>query len=274
MIWNRVWLRRTELVLLQLAFTALLIFLWQYSADHHIVNAAFFSKPSAVWAYLKNWSSGKQGNVLTGGTTLWQDLEATAIIFGYGYLVAVALGIILGLLVGTVRIAREILEPFIAFMNAIPKLALLPLLVVIFGFGYLAQVLLVVVICVFFISVNVATAVQDTSREFLNNARVLGASRLAIVRAVYLPSVTIWLLSTARVTIGYAMQAAIASEFIGAARGIGFRFVLAQATFNADEMFAAFTVVLLLALLVDTAMAQVQKRFTSWMPAGGKQHVP
>jgi NitT/TauT family transport system permease protein len=261
-------LRRVGLTLAQVGVTLLFFFLWEYGANHKVIDPLFFSKPSAIWHYLRLWGSSHQPVFLSTGTTLWQDLEATVIVFGLGYAIGTVAGIVTGILLGTVRLAREIAEPFIIFMNAMPRLILLPVLVVIFGFGYLPQVLLVILVIYFIVTVQITTGVQETPIRLLNNARVLGASKFDLVRAIYVPSLMIWILSTSRVVIGFAVQAAIAAEFIGAARGLGFRFTDAQVKFRADEMFASFAAVLLLALLVDVALSLVEKRATRWMPAG------
>jgi NitT/TauT family transport system permease protein len=258
---------RTLLTLAQVGATVLALYLWQLGADHNVINPLFFSKPTAIWDFLKLWASSNQPAGHSTNTTLWQDLESTLVVFGLGYVIATGIGIVMGLLIGAVALVREVLEPFIAFMNAMPRLALLPILLVVFGFGQVAQIILVILVCVFMVMVNIATGVQDIRSDLLNNARMLGAGRLELIRHIYLPSLTIWVLSTARVTIGYAVQAAIAAEFIGAARGLGFRFSDAQSRFRSDEMFAAFAVVLLLALAVDIVLGRVEKRTTRWMPS-------
>jgi NitT/TauT family transport system permease protein len=201
------------------------------------------------------------------GTSLWQDVGATAIVFGFGYVIGTVSGILLGLIIGSVALVREVVEPFMAFANAVPKLLLLPIFLVLFGYGYVAQIVLVVVTITIFVLISTASGVAETSQTILNNAKVLGASRRALVRYVYVPSLAIWVLSTARQTVGYAMQAAIASEFIGASKGLGFRFIYAEVTIRSDEMFAAFAIVMLFALLVDAVLSLIEKRALRWMPA-------
>ncbi len=258
--------RRTVLVASQIGITVLFIFLWQYGANHHVINTFFFSKPSAIWSYLKLWSSSNQPRSISTGTTLWQDLWSTVFVFGFGYLIGTALGIISGIFIGTVRIVREITEPFIVFCNAVPRLILLPVLVVIFGFGYLPQVILVILVIYFIVTITIAEAIQETPRNLLENAKILGANKINLVREIYFPSLIIWILSTSRLMVGLSLQAAVAAEFIGAEKGLGFRITDGQSRFRADEMFAAFVVVLVLALLVDMVLTVVEKRATRWMP--------
>ncbi|HET8998575.1 MAG TPA: ABC transporter permease subunit [bacterium] len=202
--------------------------------------------------------------------TLWQDLGATILVFGLGYVFGAGLGIVLGLLVGIFPALRAVAEPYIAFFNAMPRIVLLPLLLVILGFGYLPQVLLVALVIMFIVLMNVAAGVSEVRRDILNNARILGANNLALIRHVYLPSVGLWVLSSARVTVGYALQATVAAQVIGVGRGLGFRLIIAQTQYRADEMFAVFAVLLLHAVIVDMVPAVVERRVRRWVPSIGE----
>lgn len=252
------------MVTTQIGVVVLVLFLWELGANHHVIDSAFFSKPSAIWSYLKSWGSFHQSQTTV--TSLWQDLEATLIVFGVGYAIGLVLGIALGILIGTVELAREILEPFMAMANAVPKLILMPILLVTFGFGYVPQIVLVVSVILIFVAINIASGVSETSNAMLRNCTVLGASKSQLIRYVYIPSLSIWVLGTSRVSVGYAVQASIAAQLVGGDKGLGFRVVDAGSKFRSDEMFAAFAVLVLLVLVVDVVLGLVERRVTRWMP--------
>lgn len=251
----------------QAVFIVALLLLWEYLANHGKIDVFFFSKPSAIGDYLKDWSANRGISQETTGTSLWGDLGNSAIVFCVGYACGLALGVVVGLLMGTNRAVRQVLEPFVAIANVMPKLLILPVLLVVFGLGYAAQILLVIVTIGAFVAISTAAAVEETPQILLDNARVLGASRLALMTKVYLPSISIWVLSTARTTVGYALQATIAAEFIGASKGLGFRVVDGGAEFRPDEMFAAFAVIIVIAVLADSLVSLVEKRVGRWRPA-------
>lgn len=254
--------RRALILTARLALIVSPLLLWQLGADHGIIDVSFFSKPSAIWSYLEQWWSGG-GSI---HSSLGQDLQATLIVFGLGYVIGVTAGVALGILIGTVRIAREILDPYIAAVNAVPKLILMPMLLVVFGFGYVPQIVLVVSVIVLFAAINIASGVAETARHLVSNCRILGASRMQLIRYVYLPSLSIWILGTSRVSVGYAVQASIAAQLVGGNKGLGFRIVDASSTFQSDEMFAAFTVLVVLVLIVDYLLSLVERRVHRWMP--------
>jgi NitT/TauT family transport system permease protein len=198
---------------------------------------------------------------------LWQDLWATVVVFLLGYLLGSGIGILIGVVMGSFSFVREVLGPYIAFFNAVPRLILLPLLVVIFGFGQFPQVLLVVLVIVFLVIVNVTDGIDEVRGDLIANSRILGANRYHLIRDVYAPSLAIRLISTGRVTIGYAIQATVAAELIGASRGLGFRITDGQSKDAAQEIFAAFAVLMVLALVVDVLLSVAERRATRWMPS-------
>ena len=103
--------------------------------------------------------------------------------------------------------------------------------------------------------------------DVLDNAKLMGAGPLQLVQHVYVPSIGLWVLSTARLTVGYAFNATIAAEFIGANKGLGFLLALGQNSTNAVQVWGALTVTVVLAIIIDTLLAAVESRATRWMPA-------
>jgi ABC-type nitrate/sulfonate/bicarbonate transport system permease component len=251
-------LQRSAVVLAQLLAVALFLLLWERESNRGVVDRVFFSKPSAIWHQITVWSS--EG-------TLWGNIKTTLNVFLVGYVLGTGLGIILGVIIGTSRWVRDILEPFLAFFNAMPRLILLPLLVVWFGFGLTPKIILVVAVIVFIVALNVAAGIGEVRVDVLNNAKLMGASPMQLVRHVYVPSIGLWVLSTARLTVGYAFNATIAAEFIGANKGLGFLLTLGENSTNAMQVWGALTVTVVLAIVIDTVLAAVETRATRWMPA-------
>jgi NitT/TauT family transport system permease protein len=241
----------------QVGAVVLVIVLWQVLADHHTISTFIYSDPRAVYLVLRGWV--RDGSLGT-------NVTATCIVLVLGYAIGMLVGVALGIVMGTTRVIGQVIEPFIVFFNAVPRLVLLPLLIVWFGFGYPPQVMLVAAVLVFLVALNIATGLRHAPSAQLNHARVLGASRAQLVRYVYLPSITVWLLSTARVTVGYAFQAAIAAEFIGSARGLGSEVVFGQDTFQVSVIYAALAVMVVISVIFDLGLHYVEKRATSWMP--------
>jgi NitT/TauT family transport system permease protein len=249
--------QRAGVIAAQVLTVCLLGFAWQAAANAHAINTFFFSSPRIVWHQLDQWASGGE---------LFPNVGATLYVLAIGYLLGLALGIVLGVVSGVMRTVGAVIDPFVAFFNAIPRLVLLPLLIVWFGFGYWPQIFFVVAVVVFLVAINVSAGLRQVKTILLANARVLGANGPQLVRYVYLPSIVVWIMSTARVTVGFAFQAAVAAEFIGAARGLGFLVEYGQSTFQVQQIYAALAIMIVIAVVVDLGLGAVERSTTKWLP--------
>jgi NitT/TauT family transport system permease protein len=249
-------LQRAAVLAAQIAAVVLFLWLWQIASDHKVIDPVSFSKPTAIWHILRQWISSGY---------LWPNLRSTVMIFVEGYVIGTVAGIVLGVLLGTQRWLRELSEPFLAFFNALPRLVLLPLLIVWFGFGSEPKVVLVVTVILLMVALNVASGIREVRPDLLNQARLMGAGPAELVRDVFLPSVGLWVTSTARVTVGYAFNATIAAEFIGSSKGLGYLIYDAQATYQSSQIYAALAVTVVIAIVLDSLLAVVENRATRWM---------
>jgi NitT/TauT family transport system permease protein len=251
-------LQRLSVIVAQLGAVVVFVLLWKLGTDHKVLDPVYFSTPSQVWDQLRTWfSSG----------TIWHDIADTLEVFIVGYVIGTALGVVLGVLIGTLSWLRQVAEPFLAFFNAMPRLILLPLLIVWFGFGFTPKIVLVVAVIVLMVTLNVAAGLREVRVDLLSNARLMGAGRLELVRHVYAPSIALWVTSTARVTVGYAFNATIAAEFIGANKGLGYLMYYGQSIFQVKEIYAALAITVVIAIVMDGILAIVENRATRWMPA-------
>ncbi|HVW44016.1 MAG TPA: ABC transporter permease [Amycolatopsis sp.] len=249
--------KRAGVVIAQLGVVVLVIWLWGVLSGHDILDPVYFSSPSQVWHELKDWYADG---------SLWHNLGDTMRVFAIGYVAGTVLGIVIGVLIGAVGWLRELTEPFLAFFNAMPRLILLPLLVVWFGFGVLPKVVLVMAVIVLMVALNVASGLREVRSDLLDSAKLKGAGTLALLQHVYIPSVALWVTSTARVTVGYAFNAAIAAEFIGANTGLGYLMYLSQSNFQPEGIWAALILTVVVAIVMDGLLALVEHRATRWMP--------
>jgi NitT/TauT family transport system permease protein len=256
---NRYRLQRVALVSGQLVALLLFLTLWQLASDKKIIDPYFFSKPSQIWSTIASWESGG---------TLARDVGATLLVLGLGYVCGLAAGLVLGVCMGASKWFGELVEPFVAFFNAIPRLILLPLFLVLFGFGFFPQILLVVVVIVFMVAINIAQGIREVDYRLVEHVRVIGGKRRSILTLVYLPSISVWIGSTARVTVGYAFQAAVISEFAGRAEGLGYLVVYGQTTIKVQVIYAAIAIMVVVAFVLDILLGALERRATRWMPRG------
>jgi NitT/TauT family transport system permease protein len=186
-----------------------------------------------------------------------------------GFALGVTGGVIFGVLLGQVRFLSDVLGPYIKAMNALPRIVLGSIFVVWLGLGTTSKVMLAAVLVFFVVFFNAFQGVREVDRNFVANARVLGASRFQIVRHVVLPSALTWIIASLHVAFGFAIIGAIVGEFLGAQKGLGLVIATAQNNFNPDGVFAAMLIIAILALTAEGLIGALERRLLAWRPSAG-----
>ena len=241
---------------------------WQLFTDAKIVDPFFFGKPSGIVSELVRWikHGTPEGSLWT---QLWITLKEALLGFVYG----VVGGIVVGVLLGQVPFLADVLGPYIKVMNSIPRIVLGSIFVVWLGLGSSSKILLATVLVFFVVFFNAFQGVREVDRNLVNSARVLGASPLAIVRHVVVPSALTWIIASLHVAFGFAIIGAIVGEFIGATQGLGVVIANAQNTFNPDGVFAAMVVIAVVALTAEGLIGLLERRLLSWRPPSQVQQI-
>jgi NitT/TauT family transport system permease protein len=259
--------RRRVLVQLTRALTLLLVVGgWQLFTDLKIVDPFFFGQPSAIATQLKDWfeHGTAYGSIWL---QIWVTIKEALLGFAYG----VGAGIVFGLALGQSRFLSDVLGPYIKVLNAIPRIVLGSIFVVWLGLGTSSKVALAAVLVFFVVFFNAFQGVREVDRNFVANARVLGASRLQVIRHVVLPSALTWIIASLHVAFGFAVIGAIVGEFLGAQRGLGLVIATAQGTLNADGVFAAMLIIAVVALTAEGLIGLLERRLLAWRPAASSE---
>jgi NitT/TauT family transport system permease protein len=259
---SRVRRRRT---LVWAARAATLVFVlggWQLFTTWKIVDPFFFGQPSGIAKQLSDWvQHGTAYGSL--GLQIWITMKEALLGFVYG----VVAGVVFGVLLGQVRFLADVLGPYIKVMNAIPRIVLGSIFTVALGLGTSSKVALAAVLVFFVVFFNAFQGVREVDRNLLANARVLGASRLQIVRHVVLPSALTWIIASLHVAFGLSIIGAIVGEFLGSQRGLGDVIANAQNNFNPNGVFAAMLIIAVLALTAEGLIGLLERRLLAWRPA-------
>jgi NitT/TauT family transport system permease protein len=235
---------------------------WQLFTAEKIVDPFFYGQPSGIWSQLVDWvNHGTQyGSIWL---QIWVTMKEAVLGFVYG----VIAGVVLGVLLGQVRFLSEVLSPYIKVMNAIPRIVLGSIFTVALGLGTSSKVALAAVLVFFVVFFNAFQGVREVDRNLLANARVLGASRLQIVRNVVLPSAGTWIIASLHVAFGLSIIGAIVGEFLGSQRGLGDVIANAQNNFNPNGVFGAMLIIAVLALTAEGLIGLLERRLLAWRPA-------
>ena len=179
-------------------------------------------------------------------------------------LVLAVLGVLLGVAVGSSPSVYESLYPLLIGFNAIPKVALVPVVVIWCGIGTVPAVITAFVISFFPITVNVATGLASVEPEMRDVLRVLGASRYEVLRKVGIPRSMPYFFASLKVAITLAFIGSVVSESIASNTGIGYLMLAASARFDVALVFAGFVVVSIMGVIMYEVTAYAERKFTFW----------
>ncbi|MGN6161170.1 MAG: ABC transporter permease [Marmoricola sp.] len=256
--------RRTWHIKIWAARFALLVAVvggWQLCAATKVINPFFYGEPSLIWKALVNLfqNGSATGNIWT---DIWATTQEALLGFGLGVLV----GVILGVLLGSSRFLAETIGPFLKALNAIPRIVLGSIFFVAFGLGTFPKVLLAAVLVFFVVFFNAFQGVREVDPNVIANAKVLGASRLQIVRHATLPSALTWIIASLHTAFGFAIVGALVQEILGAQHGVGLIIHNAQNNFDSETVFAGMVIISILTLLAETVITFIERRLLSWRP--------
>ena len=225
-----------------------------------LINPMFMSAPSLIAkAAIDLFASGE----------IYNDLYISGTELLGGYLLSAAVAIPFGIMVGWYKKMSYIFDPFINAMNATPRVALLPLVIIWLGIGILSKVGIIFLGAVFPILINSRDGVKTTPANLLTAARSFGASEWIIFKAVVLPSTIPFILSGLRQGLGRAIVGVMVGELYAATAGIGFMITVAGATFQTDKVFVGVLVFALTGMIGMDLLTRVERRFDKWRPKVG-----
>lgn len=231
---------------------AALLGLWMWSAGG---GSALIPTPVASWdAFTEMVSDGSFAT----------DLGASAQRVAIGYAISMAIGVVLGLGIGTFASVEAVFEPMIGFLRYIPAPALLPLFLLLLGIGESPKIWLIVVGTAFYNVLMIADVARNVPREMLNAAYTLGAGRLTILRRVILPHSIPGIIDVARINLAAAWSMLVVAEILGAQAGLAYQITLSQRFRAVDVMFALLIVFGIIGLISDVALRQVRNLAAPW----------
>jgi NitT/TauT family transport system permease protein len=228
-----------------------LLLAWEWSAQAFHFSALVLPAPSGVAAAL--WRA-----LVTG--YLWPHLAQTVLELLLGLTLGVVLGFAGGVLLGESAALRRVLMPYVVTSQVVPKLALVPLFIVWFGFGTVPTVVITALICFFPLLENTLTGVAQVDAARLELFRMLGATRWQTLWRLKVPAGLPAILAGLRVAVVLALVGAVVGEFVGASKGLGALIIAAQGSMDTPLMFAALLVITLLGLLLYEITLLLERR--------------
>ena len=228
----------------------LALVLWEVLTRLKIVDPYFFSSPSLICATAyKAFTAG----------SLWTDIAFTSTATIIGFVGGVAIGAALGLSTWWSKIYGNILEPYLVTFNAVPKLALAPVLIILLGIGFGSKVALAVLMCVVPTAIAAYSGVKSIDGDMETLLFSLGAKHRHVFTKVVVPWALPWIVSSLRINIGLALAGTIVGEFIASQQGVGRMILYAGQTMDINLVWVGVVVLSILAIVMYVAVSTMEK---------------
>ena len=236
---------RVAVLGMQLAIVALLLVVWEYSADR-FVDELLVSRPSAVWRrFVALWSTGRVADA---------TLATTAVAL-WGLFWGTLAGAAAGVLTALSRRAYAVLGPVFDALFAVPKIALVPLFILWFGISATQRTIFTASVVFFFIFYATYNGVKRVPRSLENTLRLLDASLLDRVRLLYLPASLGWILGGMRIATPYAFVSAVSAEIVASREGLGSLVKLSGSMLDIPGMFVGIVAATAVAVVSGAIIA-------------------
>lgn len=238
---------------------AAILGLWSLASAYALVSPIFLPSPRQV--LLAAYALAVKGFV---DATLAEHVGASLTrIFG-ALIASIAIGVPAGIAIGTSRIGRGILDPIVEFLRPLPPLAYLPLVIIWVGIGEASKITVIALSMLPSIILSTSAGVRAVSKDHVNAARALGATRGQVLTQVVLPSAVPSILTGIRIALGAGWTTLVAAELVAASSGIGFMIQSAAQFLVTDIVIAGIVVIALIAILLEQVARQIERRLVPW----------
>jgi NitT/TauT family transport system permease protein len=250
--------RRGTLMALRLLVLVCIIGGWEIAARTGLIDPFFYSMPSEIW------STGVVA--VTEGTVISDTLFTFSSTLG-GFAIGTVGGVALGLSFWWSRQYALVAEPFVIAFEAMPKLALAPIVVLVLGIGMSSKIAMATALVIVVQALNTYSGVKSVDPDLTRMLASLGATRRQIFTKVVFPTALPWIVSGLRVTIGLALSGAIVGEYIGSTKGIGRLIQYAGTTYEISLIWVGIAVLAALSMLLYAVVGQLERRFLASLHA-------
>ncbi|HLQ32944.1 MAG TPA: ABC transporter permease [Chloroflexota bacterium] len=235
----------------------LLLLLWEIMVRIRLLDARFFPAPSSIVGTFR---------ALVVSNELLIDVKATLGRIAVGLLMGVVPGLLLGVCMGLSSPVRAFFKPMVAALFPIPKIAILPLIMLIFGLGEMSKYVSVAIGVIFLVLINTMAGVMNIDKIYLDVGRNFGANRWQFFRTIAVPGALPQIFTGFQLSLGVALIVIVATEFVGAKTGIGYLIWQSWQTFSVEAMYCGLVTTAFLGFLSQLGLDTVQRLVIPWKP--------
>jgi NitT/TauT family transport system permease protein len=227
-----------------------IVALWEVAANYGVIDAFFWSQPSAIFRTLSIF--------FTSGDA-WTDIGFTFRSTILGFLIGTTAGSLLGLSFWWSRNYAAVVQPYIICFESLPKLALAPLVVLVFGIGIASKIAIATALTIVVSTLTTYAGVKAVDPDGERLFYSLGATRLQVFRKLVVPSCLPWTISVLRVNIGLALTGAVVGEFIASQHGLGRAILYAGQTYDIALVWVAVLVLSTLSVIMYVSVSWLER---------------
>jgi len=221
------------------------------------VSPAILARPSAAL--------GELGPYAESGL-LWRDLSTTLTESMVGLVLGIVGGAALGLVLAYVRPISEVVEPVLVSLNSLPRIAVAPILLPLFGLGVASKIALSFFTVFFVVFFNTYLGIRSVDPELVKAVLVMGGGRAHLARLVVIPSVFSWIFAALRTSVSFALTGAVVGEFIGASAGLGYRLNIAAGLLDTKRVYLILLILMVFSVTLVELAKRAEGRLLRWRP--------
>jgi len=230
---------------------------WELATRAEILNPFYFPPFSKIVA---------KGIELFANGSIWEHLIFSLTNFSVGFAVSVVIGVVAGVPLGWYRLINKAVDPLLSGIYATPLIALLPLIIMLFGLGAISKIIMTVLAAVFPILINTMVGIANTDHRLITMARAFGGKDSTILLKVSVPGSLPYIVAGMRVALGRALVYIVVAEQYGAAMGLGYLSSVAAQRFQIAAMFVPIVIIACLGAGLNELLKSAEGRLEKWKP--------
>lgn len=236
-----------------------LLLLWQMLSSVNFFDARYVPSPISIF---------EAGWALTQSGELWLHLKASTLRLVAGFALGAIPGIAIGLVMGLNRLVRAALDPIVAATYPIPKIALLPLIMLAFGIGEGSKITIVAIAVIYLVLINTMTGVLTIDRIYFDVAKNFGAPWPKLFARVIIPGALPLIFSGLRLSMGVSLIVIVSAEFVAAKSGIGYLIWTSWSMLLIENMFVGIIVITVLGVVSTFLLKELERVCVPWQQSG------
>jgi len=238
-------------ILLFASSAAVLCIIWEIIGQASLLNPLFFAWPSTILQSLYK---------IVTSPDFFDHISVSLFELAVGYVFAGAIALPIGIIMGRSRTVENLLDPYISAFNAVPRIALMPLVIMIFGIGLSSKMFLVFLGSLFPILINTYQGVKNIDPLMVDMAKTFGTNKLSMVVEVFIPSIMPYLLAGFRIGLSLAFIMVVVGEFFAATHGVGFMIAYEAGRYNVSGILAWVLIISGLTIFLTEIIKYFEKK--------------